>query len=146
MFKKLIIEELKFLKNLYKVNWPNFVPTFGLLVQFIERFGKHPEWQEKVSFWTINENTIKDGTFLMIYCNYIVFFNSLEAAPYKNLEKLINTLDFCDEKKFWSIELHHVELIEKIIKSKNLEKSYDESSKCTFHTFNQDDITLGSET
>ncbi len=145
MHKKLTIPEIKFLKNLYKVNWPKYVPTFALLEHFIERFAKHPEWQEKVKFLTINESSLQGGTFLMIYCNYIVSFNSLEAEPYTNLEKLLNDLDFSEEKKFWAMELHHVEVVEKIVKLQNLEKTFDETSKCTFHALNQDVITLGLE-
>ncbi len=141
MHKKLTIAEIKFLKNLYKVNWPKYVPTFALLEHFIERLEKYPEWQDKVNFLTINEDSLKCGTFLMIYCNYIVNFNSLEAEPYTNLEKLLNNLDFSEEKKFWAMELHHVEVVEKIVKLKNLEKTFDDSSKCTFYDLNRDIIT-----
>lgn len=145
MHKKLKIAEIKFLKNLYKVNWPKYVPTFALLEHFIDRFEKHSDWREKVNFLTINEDSLKCGTFLMIYCNYIVCFNSLEAEPYANLEKLLKDLDFSEEKKFWAMELHHVEVVEKLVKSQNLEKTFDESSKCTLHVLNQDVITLGLE-
>lgn len=145
MFKKLIFDELKFLQNLYAVDWPKYVPTFGLLGQFIERFEKHPEWQNKVNFLTINDNSLNQGTFLMIYCNYIVCFNSLEPAPFANLEKLLNSIDFTEEKKFWSIEIHHGEVVEKVMKSKNLEKLFDERSKCTLHIFRQDELTMALE-
>lgn len=145
MFKKLTINEIKFLKDLYKVDWPKFVPTFGLLAQFIERFEKHPEWQDKVHFSTVNNDSLKCGTFLMTYCKHIVCFNSLEASPYSNLEKLIKELDFSEEKKLWAIEECHVEVVEKIIKSQNLEKTFDESSKCTLHIFDREVLTLGLE-
>lgn len=145
MHKKLTIDEIKFLKNLYKVNWPKYVPTFALLEHFIERFEKHNEWQEKVTFSTINEDSLKNGTFLMVYCDYIMNFNSLEADPYENLEKLINDVDFTEEKKIWAMESHHAEVVEKIVKIQNLEKTFDDSSRCTLHVLNEDVITLGLE-
>lgn len=145
MHKELTIEEIKFLQDLYKVDWPKFVPTFALLSHFIERFEKHPEWREKVHFSTINEDSLKCGTFLMIYCNYIVHFNSLEGVPHTNLEKLLNELDFSEEKKFCAMDVNHVHIVEKMVKSQNLEKLLDESSKCTLYVVNQDEITLGLE-
>lgn len=100
---------------------------------------------KKVNFFTINEDSLKCGTFLMIYCNYIVIFNSLEAEPYTNLGRLLKILDFSEEKKFWAMELHHVEVVEKMVKLQNLEKTFDESSKCTLHVLHQDEISLGLE-
>ncbi|KAJ6639532.1 hypothetical protein Bhyg_12278 [Pseudolycoriella hygida] len=140
MCKKLTIQEIVFLRDLYKVDWPKFVPTFVLLSHFIERFDKNHEWQEKVHFLTVNIGSLKNGTFLMIYCNYIVCLNSLEAAPYENLQILLNQLDFSEEKKFWAIEAHHADVVLKIQKSKNLEIVYDESSKCTFYQFDLNEI------
>lgn len=145
MHKKLTIDEIKFLQNLYKVNWPKFVPTFGLLGHFIERFEKHPEWQEKVHFLTVNADSLESGTFLMNYCNYVVMFNSLEAAPYANLEKLLNVLDFTEEKQLWAMEVHHGQVVEKLVKSQNLEKLFDEGSKCTLHVYTQDELSSAVE-
>lgn len=146
MFQKLSIKELKYLQYFYKVNWPKYLPTFGLLTHFIERLEKQPDWQDKVQFLTTNVNSLRDnGTFLMLYCNYIVFFNSTEESPYTNLAKLLDKLDFFEEKQFWSVEVHHGGLVENLIKSKQLEKLFDETSKCTHHTFSQEELALGFE-
>lgn len=97
--KRLTILELKFLRSQYSKNGPKYVPTIGLLDHFIYRFENHPQWMYKVEFLTTNESTLKSGTFVMVYAmvdaRYIAF-NSLESAPYRNLQHLLNTLNYAE--------------------------------------------------
>lgn len=139
--KRLPLKELRFLRGLYENKSPKYVPTIGLIDHFIHRLENHPEWRDKVQFLTINEKTLNDGTFMMIY-NTVdgpsIAFNSLESTPYRNLERLLNTLNYSDYKlyKFWTVSEEFKSLIANLVKVKNLEILEDSASQC--HTFKVD--------
>lgn len=143
--KKLTIKELTFLRELYAKNVPKYVPVVGLLDHFIDRFEKHPEWMDKIDFFTIDESTLRSGTFLMHYAmidTTCISFNSLEAAPYRNLEHLLNSLSYSKEKfyKFWTVSEEFRILIENLSRAKNFEKLEDNRSECSEFKMDRDKL------
>lgn len=84
------ILELDKIQTFYKVNWPVHIITYYNFKNFIARFQKHPELQQDVTFLSIGNEWMTNGTFVMI--NSIagtLFFDTLEPAPFAGMRELL---------------------------------------------------------
>lgn len=129
MLTKIIKSDLKIYRRLYQAEWPKYLVSFGLLDHFIDRFNKLPEWEEKVQFLKTKESDINDGTFVFINGPH-VYFDTLETPPYSKLEKLMNKLDYSQEKVFIGVRDVFRPFIHDLIRIQYLEKTFDTGTKC----------------
>ena len=99
---KISIEDLSILKDLYKVDYPLHISTYQTIQLFIERFAKHPNWLERVSFWSCGDSWKVHGHFIMFY-SYRIYFNTLEAFPFPRLKQTLLLAEFTDKTTFVNI-------------------------------------------
>lgn len=123
--KKISVDQLPVLRDMYKVHWPLHISTFSTIQLFIDRFAKHPEWIARVSFFSFDEDWKTCGVFIMNNENRI-FFNTLETYPYAKLGKalvrmnfesrvsFINIRDALRPALFIAIRVHHFEVVSDI--------------------------------
>lgn len=91
--QKIPVAQLFELKELYKFDWPLHISTVSTIQLFIDRFGKYPEWAEKVTFLSFGEDWRTSGAFIMINGSR-VFFNTLEAYPFVKLKNSLTRMSF----------------------------------------------------
>ena len=100
--KKIPIDKLAQLRDLYKIAYPLHVSTCSTIQIFIDRFKQHPEWTKRVSFLSYKDDWILKGTFVMINGSRI-FCNTLESFPYDSLRKALLLIEFDDITTFVNI-------------------------------------------
>lgn len=121
------------LRDLYRAEWPLHVATFSAIVHFMERFEKHPEWEEKVKFWTLNDEWKQSGTFAMVNENdNHILFNTLEPWPYSSLQRTLELLDYDEPKVFISFRDIFRQIVHNVIRVQNLEIRFDSSTRCKY--------------
>lgn len=94
--KKIPIERLPELRDSYKVDYPLHISTISTIQLFIDRFAKYPQWIDRVSFWSLNDDWHTCGAFIMTH-DYRIYFNTLEDFPFDNLRKALIKIDLKDD-------------------------------------------------
>lgn len=114
----------------YTRNWPKHVLTVGLLDHYINRFKKHPEWEDKVNFYK-TDSDIDDASF--VFDNgFFIYFDSL-TNNHQKLKAVIGRLNFQYEKIFHCIRDDFKDLVHEIIKEHSLEKIFDLGARAVFN-------------
>lgn len=124
MLNKLSKNLLPIYRDLYKFNWPTYMPSYCVFQHFINRFNKHPEWEEKVKFLTLPDEDISDGTYALTYGPYI-YIDSLESAPFIQLEKLLYNMDIKSDQMFVNFRDDFRPLVLDLLRIKRMEKTFD---------------------
>ncbi|CAG9810899.1 unnamed protein product [Chironomus riparius] len=125
-------------RDLFKSNWPKYMPSYCVLQHFINRFGQHPEWEEKVKFLTLKDTL--DGTYALIYGPYICI-DSIEAPPYPKLEKLLYNMDLKSDQIFANFRDDFRPLVLDLLRIRKLKKTFDVGSKICFFNVDEDYIS-----
>lgn len=126
-------ENLPNLRKLYEVERPLHVATTVALHHFIERFRKKPEWSESVTFWSFNDSWKKTGTFAMINRNDDhIFFNTLEAPPYKSLQRTLEVINYEKPMVFICFRDIFRPMVLDVIRVQNLEITFDNGTKTMY--------------
>lgn len=128
---KILISELKELKEMYRVKWPLHIMTYNNFKNLIERFEKHPKWKSKAVFWSLNGEWGKHGTFIMTYGN-LIFFNTLEPAPYNEIEQALMLVNYGSFTMFTDIREIFRTLIYNVIEKLQLRVVSEEDFLCYF--------------
>lgn len=123
--------DLRQLKELYKIEWPLHIATHNLLKNFASRFEKDPKWKEKVSFWSLDGNWRDHGSFVMTF-DFFICFNTLESAPYTEITKTLMLLNYRQFMKFIDVREIFRPLVSDVIKKLNFEIVSDIPNKCYF--------------
>lgn len=126
---KIPIDRLDHLRDIYKIAYPSHIVTCSTIQLFIDRFKKHPEWIERVSFLSLNDDWIKNGTFVMI-CDSRIFCNTLEPSPYESLRQALLSLELDDEMTFVHLRDELRTVIFDVIRIQYFEVISDIGTKC----------------
>lgn len=127
------VDQLNELKGLYKIDWPLHISTCSTIQLFIDRFEKHLEWVEKVSFFSIDDDWKRFGTFVMINEGRI-FFNTLESFPFHNLRETLQRVDVNERLSFVNIRDALRPVILDFVRCNHLEVVSDIGTKCFLMT------------
>lgn len=127
--KKIQIDQLTKLSDLYKVDWPLHITTQSTIRLFIDRFNNHPEWVNKVDFLSFKDDWSTHGAFIMLHENRI-FFNTLEPFPFNNLRRALYLLQFNEILTFVNIRDALRPVIVDVIRIHHLEVLSDIGTKC----------------
>lgn len=136
-------EDLPNLKKLYEVERPLHVITTVAIGHFIERFKKKPEWTEKVTFWSLNDNWKVTGTFVMINTNDDhILFNTLEPSPYESLHKTLELINYDKAMVFICFRDVFRPIVLDIIRVRNLEIIFDSGTRNFYMEHPDIDVTI----
>lgn len=128
---KISSKDLSDLRGLYKINWPLHAVTQSMIKVFIDRFKDQPEWKEKATFWSLNGEWAKDGTFIMVNGLH-VFVNTLESAPFNSLKKSLDALDFDRDFIFICVRDVFRQTVFDAVRQKNFIIAFDSGMKCFY--------------
>lgn len=123
--------ELRQLKELYKVEWPLHIATYNLLKNFADRFERDPKWKGNVSFWSLDGNWHEHGSFVMTF-DFLICFNTLESAPYTGISKALMLLNYRKFMQFIDIREIFRPIIFDVIKKLDLKIVTDIRNRCYF--------------
>lgn len=129
-------QSLPSLKKLYEVDHPLHAITTIAIHHFIERFKKKPEWEEKVKFWSLNDNWEKTGTFAMVNTNdNHILINTLESWPYESLRKTLDLLNYDQPMVFVGFRDIFRPVVFDAVRVQNLEITFDTGTKNIFKEY-----------
>lgn len=134
MLFKLSKNLLPIYRDAFKRNLPKSTVSVGLLDYYIDRFNKHPEWENKVHFYGAKDskNQIDEqANFVVTLGSFgqFIYFDSLADTPDKILLPILNELDYKDDKVFVAIQDEFRNLMHAVIDAHSLEKVYDSRAK-----------------
>jgi hypothetical protein len=119
------------LKNFYKVDWPLHIITFNTIKKFIERSEKFPEWKQKVSFWCFEGDWRRHGSFVMVNKDTNqIFFNTLESAPYTQIQAMLPLIPFSDTMVFINTRNVFRQMVKDIAKELQMNVVYESVCDC----------------
>lgn len=102
-----------------------------LIVHFIDRFEKKPEWEDKVKFWTLSDEWKQGGSFALVNENdRHIMFNT--PWPYTSLQRILELLDYDEEKVFVSFRDIFRPTVFNVIRVQNLQVTFDSSTRCVY--------------
>lgn len=127
--RKIPVNQLSKLSELYKVDWPLHITTYSTIRLFIDRFKNHPQWINKVDFLSFKDDWRTHGAFIMLHENRI-FFNTLEPFPFNNLQRALCLLQFNEILTFVNIRDALRLVVEDVIRIQHLEVLSDIGTKC----------------
>lgn len=127
--KEISSNDLRQLKELYKVEWPLHIMTYNLLKNFAGRFEKDRKLREKVNFWSLDGNWRDHGTFVMTFGSMICF-NTLESAPYAGITEALMLLSYRELTTFMDVRDIFRPLISDVTTKLNLKIVADIPEKC----------------
>lgn len=137
-------KDLLNLKQLYEIEKPLHVVTTVAVGHFIERFRTKSEWTKIVTFWSLNDNWKRTGTFAMINTNDDhILFNTLEPAPYESLREVLKRLNYRKPMVFISFRDIFRSVVFDVISEKKLEILFDRSTRNLYYEW--PDFDLGIE-
>lgn len=124
--KKLKIENLRNLKELFSINYPKHLNTTSIIQVFIERIEKYPQWIERVEFLVNDDDSWRtSGIFILVIDGSKIYFDSLEDAPYKELQSVLMSFKINETATFINISDRLRGLLLKIIRIKHLKIIHD---------------------
>jgi hypothetical protein len=127
---KITSSELKELKERFKIDWPLHVITYNTLENFIERFAKFPEWEEKVTFWSLNGDQ-SFASFVMINAHTdSIFFNTLESEPYTEVKSILQLIEYTDKMVFLNVRSIFQQLVKDVMKKLKMQLTYEGVFNC----------------
>ena len=102
ILKKIPVENLSTLRDIYKINYPLHVATQSTIQVFIDRVEKTADWENRVQFLSFENVWKTNGAFIMVQENRI-FFNTLEEFPFKTLHRMLINLELEGKVVFTNI-------------------------------------------
>lgn len=137
---------LPHLRDIYKTEWPLHAVSYAAIDHFIRRFEKHAQWEEKVKFWTLNNDWRITGTFAMVNDNdQHILFNTLESYPYPTLRRTLELLDYEQEKVFICFNDIFRPVVLDVMRVNNLESTFDSGSRITYWPREKLDLEIAIE-
>lgn len=128
---QITIPELKELQEIYKVDWPLHIITHNTIKSFVHRFEKSPEWKAFVTFWSLNGDWKKNGTFVMVN-KQMIFFNTLESAPHDEIKEVLMKLQYDKNMMFINTREIFKSLVYDVIEKLQLKILFDKACTCFF--------------
>lgn len=107
------------LKELYRVDWPLHVGSYNLLKVYAKRFTENPKWEEKVKFWTLNDNWRQHGSFVMTF-GFMINLNSLEPSPFHEIKKILLLLEYKKFTRFYDMREVFTPVVREVMKERGL--------------------------